>query len=129
MEDYSLLRSIRNRKRKRAFFHESLLEEGTAQADVMGDNFDLLTNLVGVAGILSSKPRKPRVADRDRDARKLRWEDLFYRSSEEEFKEKMRVSRATFDFLVQTMWDDLILVPTNWKPNPTTPDRQLALTL
>ena len=59
MDEYILMTSIRNRKRKRAFFYENLLEDEAPQNDETGDDFQLLTNLAGVAGALTSKPRKP----------------------------------------------------------------------
>jgi hypothetical protein len=125
--EYFLLTS-KQRKRKRAFFYESLLEETASWHDEDHD-FELLTNVASAAGILGSKPRQPRGADRDRSLRQLRWEELYRTSSEEEFKEKMRVSRSTFENILHYLWYDLERTPTNWKPNPTTPDRQLALTL
>ena len=41
----------------------------------------------------------------------------------------MRITRTTFNNLLNILWDELVLTPTNLKPEPTTPDRQLALTL
>ena len=49
--------------------------------------------------------------------------------SEEDFKAKMRVNRTTFNFVRDGICEDIILTPTNLKPNPTSPDRQLALTI
>ena len=41
----------------------------------------------------------------------------------------MRVNRTTFNFVRDGICEDIILTPTNLKPNPTSPDRQLALTI
>ena len=46
-----------------------------------------------------------------------------------EFSEKMHINRTTFSFLLNTLWDGLILTPTNFVPEPTSPDRQLATSL
>ena len=39
------------------------------------------------------------------------------------------MQHATFDIILNILWDQLILQPTNLKPYPTSPDRQLALSL
>ena len=49
--------------------------------------------------------------------------------SEEDFKAKMPINRTTFNFILDGIYEDIILTPTNLKPNPTSPDRQLALTI
>ena len=46
-----------------------------------------------------------------------------------EFSEKMHINRTTFSFLLNTLLDGLILTPTNFVPEPTSPDRQLATSL
>ena len=46
------------------------------------------------------------------------------------FKAKMRINRTTFNFILdEYIYEDIILTPTNLKPNPTSPDRQFALTI
>ena len=49
--------------------------------------------------------------------------------SEEDFKVKMRINRTTFNFILDGICEDIILAPTNLKPDPTSPDRQLDLTI
>ena len=49
--------------------------------------------------------------------------------SEEDFKAKIRIDRTAFNFILDGIYKDLILTPTNLKRNPTSPDRQLALTI
>ena len=41
----------------------------------------------------------------------------------------MHINRTAFSFLLNTLWDGLILTPTNFVPEPTSPDRQLAASL
>ena len=41
----------------------------------------------------------------------------------------MRINCTTFNFMLDEIYEDLILTPTNLKPNPTSPDWQLALTI
>ena len=42
---------------------------------------------------------------------------------------KMRVNRTTFNLLLNTLWDGLVLTPTNFVLEPTSPDRQLAASI
>ena len=49
--------------------------------------------------------------------------------SEEDFKAKMPINRTAFNFILDGIYGDIILTPTNLKLNPTSPDRQLALTI
>ena len=77
----------------------------------------MLNDIAALSGVLENKPpRKIRAPDKDRETRKHYWD-------------KMRISRATFDIILNILWDQLILQPTNLKPYPTSPDRQLALSL
>ena len=41
----------------------------------------------------------------------------------------MHINRTAFSFLLNTLWDGLILTPTNFVSEPTSPDRQLAASL
>ena len=41
----------------------------------------------------------------------------------------MRINHTTFNFIFDGICEDLILTPTNLKPNQTSPGRQLALTI
>ena len=41
----------------------------------------------------------------------------------------MRINCTTFNFILDGIYEDISLTPTNLKPNPTSPDRQLALTI
>ena len=41
----------------------------------------------------------------------------------------MRINRTTFNLLLNTLWDGMVLTPTNFVPEPTSSDRQLAASL
>ena len=41
----------------------------------------------------------------------------------------MRFNRTTFNFILDGIYEDINLTPSNLKPNPTSPDRQVALTI
>ena len=57
------------------------------------------------------------------------WADVYRNCSEDDFKAKMRINRTTFNFIFDGIYEDIILTSTNLKQNPTSPDRQLALTI
>ena len=57
------------------------------------------------------------------------WDELYTTRRDEEFKEKIRVNRKTFNTILDVLKDGLILQPTNLNPSRTSPDRQLALAL
>ena len=48
---------------------------------------------------------------------------------DEELLEKMHINHTTFNLLLNTLWDGLVLTPTNFVPEPALPDRQLAALL
>ena len=112
-----------------AFFHQSLLEGAIQENIEDDDDQEALVNVARLVGVLGDKPRKHRGADCDRNLRKQQWDELYRQKSDDEFVEKMRITRTTFNNLLNILWDELVLTPTNLKPEPTTLDRQLALTL
>ena len=82
---------------------------------------------MALAGVIEKEPRKHREADKDRDIGKLQWEELYFRRSKADFVE-MRITRRTFNNIPEKIRDKIELQPTNLKPNPTSTERQLALT-
>ena len=95
-----------------------------------GDLDNIQAGVTALVAILDSKnERKPKAKDKLRDAGKLWWADVYRNWSEQDFKPKMRINRTTFNFILDGIYEDIILTPTNLKPNPTSPDRQLALTI
>ena len=122
-----LLKS-KQRRRKRAFYFEE--EDNFFDEDVQQD--DMLNHIAALAGVQENKPpRKVRTPDKDRETRKHYWDDLYRQKTDDEFKTScvFHMQHATFDIILNTLRDQLILQPTNWKPYPTSPDRQLALSL
>ena len=93
----------------------------------------MLNHIAALAGVLENKPprNKVRTPDKDRETRKHYWDDFYRQKTDDEFKDKMRISHATCNlrYYFETLWDQLIHQPTNLKPYPTSPDRQLALSL
>ena len=95
-----------------------------------GDLDNIQAGVTALVAILDSKnERKPKAKDKLRDTQKLWWGDVYRNWSEKDFKAKMQINRTTLNFILDGIYDDIILTPTNLKPNPTPPDRQLALTI
>ena len=51
------------------------------------------------------------------------------KKSDKKFSQKMRISRTTINLLLNSLWDELVLTPTNVVPEATSPERQLAASL
>ena len=60
---------------------------------------------------------------------KLWWGDVYNHKEDEGFKSKIRINHETFKFVLNKIPDDIVMSPTNLRPFPTPPDRQLAMTL
>ena len=84
---------------------------------------DVINDVARVVGVLGDKNRKPRGPTWDRNVRKEQWTELYNQKSDEEFSVKMRINPTTFNLLLNTLWDGLVLTPTNFVPEPTSPDR------
>ena len=89
----------------------------------------IMNDVSRVVGVLGDKNRKPREPTRDLNVRKEQWTELYNQNIDKEFSEKMHINRTTFNLLLNTLWDGLVLTPTNFVPEPTSPDRQLAASL
>ena len=56
----------------------------------------MLNHIAALARVLENKPpRKVRTPDKDRETRKHYWDDLYRQKTDDEFKDKMRISPAT----------------------------------
>ena len=91
------------------------------------DSSACFTALASIAN--NEKERKERAKDKCRDIGKLWWEGVYNHKKDEGFKSKIRIYRETFSFMLNEIRDDTVMSPTNLKPFPTSPDRQLAMTL
>ena len=90
---------------------------------------DIINDVAQVVGVLGDRNRKPRGPTWDQNVRKEQWTKLYDQKSDKEFSEKMCINRSTFNLLLNTLWDGLVLTPTNFVPEPTSPDRQMAALL
>ena len=95
-----------------------------------GDLDNIQAGVTTLVAILDSKnERKPKAKDKPRDTGKFWYADVYRNWSEEDFKAKMRINYLTFNFILDRIYEDIILTPSNLNPNPASPDRQLALTI
>ena len=87
---------------------------------------NIQAGVTALVAILDSKnKRKPKAKDKLRDTGW--WADVYRDWSQEDFKAKMRINCTIFNFILDGIYEDIILTSTNLKANPTFPDRQLAL--
>ena len=95
-----------------------------------GDLDNIQAGVTAPVAILDSKNEgKPKTKDKLRDTGKLWWADVYCNWNEAHFKAKMQINRTIFNFILDEIYEDIILALTNLKPNPTPPDRQLTLTI
>ena len=59
--------------------------------------------------------RKPMAKDKLRNTEKLQWADVHHSWSKEDFKAIIRISRTTFNFILDGFYEDLVLTSTNLK--------------
>ena len=103
-----------NISRKRVF--QELEEDELAMAEALG-----------LCAVANKKPRKERTADEERS--NLWWRNGYQNWDDEAFKERLRINRATFQFILDEIEEQLVKEPTLFKPEPIPPDTQLAITL
>ena len=84
----------------------------------------LITPLAVCASLL--KERQPKGPDEERNSQW--WENGYRQWTEEQFKKRLHVTRETFEFILETVTDDIAKETTKFK-EPTSPQCQLALTL
>ena len=81
-----------------------------------------------VSDIIQEKPTKPWNPRKDRTHLKIFWDHGYVNWSDIEFKEHMRVDKATFDLILNRINASIYKTPTNMEQNPLESHRQLALT-
>ena len=91
-----------------------------------GDLDNIQDGVTALVAVLDSKnKRKPMAKDKLRDTGKLWW--VYPNWSKEDFKVRMQTNRTNFNFILDRIYEDIILTPTNLKSNPASLDRQFAL--
>ena len=95
-------------------FYDSLLVEDYDDYKENEQGQDMWNNIAAtLAEVLENKPpRKVRTPDKDREIRKMQWEELYRQKSDDDFVDKMRISRTTFNVILNNMLNQLV-PPTN----------------
>ena len=110
-----------SKKRSNNFQFKSLL---ASKYIFLENQNSLITPLAVCASLL--KERQPKGPDEERNSQW--WENGYRQWTEEQFKKRLRVTCETFEFILETVTDDIAKETTKFK-EPTPPQCQLALTL
>jgi hypothetical protein len=126
-----LLKSItRNRHEKQKLEMEMFLKRKNQSRKrhllEMEDELEL-TAVLGLCAVAIKKPRKMRDEDETRDT--SWWENGYMNWSDVAFKKRLRVNRATFQFILEEIRNKLVKKSTRLKPVPIPPHTRLAICL
>ena len=102
-------------------------EKRKSDEDNKDIEYGVILNSNFVSQLVSSKKRKPHAPSRVRN--KEWWENCYRRWSGKDFKKDLRVTRATFNLILDVTAPYIFKGPTNLNPEPISVDRQLGLTL
>ena len=128
--EYTVFRKLKWRRLLKDLEEEYIYEKRKKKDNEAIENDFVRSCLVTTTAIVTSKtPRKPRSRNRNRRVGKLWWSEVYNNWSDDNFKEKMGIRRDTFNQILVKIRDQIELTPTNLNPSPTSPDRQLALTI
>ena len=117
---FLLFKSRRRRveKEKDEFYHTFVKWN---RAYNKGDSYGN-TRIVAAAVIFENvKEQKERAPDKQRNVEKLWWSEVYQNCSDHDFKSEMRLNLDTFNYILDSIHDQIVLTPTNLKPNPTPP--------
>ena len=73
--------------------------------------------------------RQPRGPVVNREQGKVWWRNAYQNWEDDQFKERFRINRETFNFILQTIEPYITKTPTNIVLDPIEPEKQLALTI
>ena len=131
-------RFIHEERRRERLIEESLKEnedrekarkrERDRKRDEMDESVNFFYQLSAtVVAISERNERKNRGPDRQCD--RSWFKDGYPVWNDELFKKHFRLKRETFEFILTEIHDEIFKEPTRFKPEPTSPDCQLAITL
>ena len=79
--------------------------------------------------ILHKKEKGEKAPNVDRTPQKYWWSYGYEHWNVEQFKFRLRVSRETFNLILEAVGPRILKQPTNFKPHPIEVHREIALTL
>ena len=94
----------------------------------MDEELDMAEAL-GLCAVASKKERKERTQDEPSWRDSSWWRNGYRNWDDKAFKKRLRTNRATFNFILGEIRDQLVKEPTRFKPEPIPPDTQLAICL
>ena len=123
-------RFLKSSKRKNETTIEEIEEDSFFSSASSSHEEDVVTVCAQVVAELSQiKETKPRSARKERSHLKVFWDSGYDKLNNAKFKERLRINRATFEYILEKITPAIIKTPTNMEPHPMEPQRQLALTL
>ena len=108
----------------RAKFRFNLHCRNEKEVDVLF-HVSLSTGAVILVGWSCVGPRQP---NRNREVGKVRWDNAHNNWDNEQFKDRVHISKQTFSFILNAINQFIVKPPANIAPNPSKPERQLGLT-
>ena len=107
---------------------ENIVKKVKRQNDIMDQEIENVFSFVNaIFTITADKDIAERSPDEVRDS--SIFENGYYNWSDKKFKKSLRITRDTFEHILEEILPDLIKTPTPMKPNPIIPATQLAITL
>ena len=99
------------------------------RANKKGDSYKNHRNVATAAIFENVKEQKDRAPDKQRYAEKLWSPEVYQNYSDQDFKSEMRFNRDTFNYILDAIYGQIVLFPTNLEPNHTPPHPRLGLTI
>lgn len=120
-----LERFSRKRKRQNEMYDNDIFNSSHKEIDEVVPIIAQAT-----AEIISiGEGKQPRAPNKPRDDQKSFWTNGYRSWTEEEFKDRLRINRETFEFILKRIEPHIYKEPTHMVPNPIETHRQLGLTI
>ena len=127
-----LLKSISRRRQERHDLQMQMLvtqksESRKRKLQMMEDDEIDTAKAIGLCAVRAKRPRKERDPDEQRSS--SWWRHGYRNWDDSAFKKRLRINRATFQYILGEIEAQLVKEPTRFKPEPIPPDTQLAICL
>ena len=131
MAELQILKSISQRRQERQEMQMQMFLTRKNQSrkrllQTMDGELDMVEAL-GLCAATMKRPRKERGADEERSS--SWWRNGYRNWDDTAFKKRLCTNRATFQFILGKIEDQLVKKPTRFKPEPIPSDTQLAICL
>ena len=127
-----LLKTISRRRQERHDLEMQMLvtqksESRKRKLQMMEDDEIDTAKAIGLCAVRAKRPRKERDPDEQRSS--SWWRHGYRNWDDSAFNKRLRINRATFQFILGEIEAQLVKEPTRFKPEPIPPDTQLAICL